>query len=170
MAFGAYIRKKREEKDIQLNDFAKLLDILTVMAGSGTGATQVPALVWYLHQVTVGKAEPWAPLLGWLYMPYWRTMDGLAYGLNAAIGCREVRPWVDAFGARSNGLLYQPYVMPLEMETDYDVFCPVWNLPRGPEELRTPVVALSGYLELLAEEDDLARALAGHPPTHPSKS
>jgi transcriptional regulator with XRE-family HTH domain len=27
MAFGAYIRKKREEKDIQLNDFAKLLDI-----------------------------------------------------------------------------------------------------------------------------------------------
>ena len=27
MAFGAYIRKKREEKDIQLNDFAKLLEI-----------------------------------------------------------------------------------------------------------------------------------------------
>ena len=27
MAFGAYIRKKREEKEIQLNDFAKLLDI-----------------------------------------------------------------------------------------------------------------------------------------------
>lgn len=27
MAFGAYIRKKREAKEIQLNDFAKLLDI-----------------------------------------------------------------------------------------------------------------------------------------------
>ena len=27
MAFGAYIRKKREEKEIQLNDFAKMLDI-----------------------------------------------------------------------------------------------------------------------------------------------
>lgn len=27
MPFGAYIRKKREEKDIQLNDFAKQLEI-----------------------------------------------------------------------------------------------------------------------------------------------
>ena len=27
MAIAAYIRKKREEKDLQLNDFAKLLDI-----------------------------------------------------------------------------------------------------------------------------------------------
>jgi len=135
--------------------FARLLDILTVMAGSGSGSAQVPALLWYLHQVSTGKAEPWAPLLAWLYMPYWKTMDGLAYGLNAAIGCREVRPWVDASGARSNALLYQPYVQPLEMETDYDVFCPVWNLPRGPEELRTPVASPVPVLLLTGELDTL---------------
>jgi alpha-beta hydrolase superfamily lysophospholipase len=89
-------------------------------------------------------------------MPYWRTMNLIAYGLNAAIGCSEARGWVDAGQLRRDAAIYRPYVMPETMELDYDVFCPVWNLPRGAAELRQPVVSATPTLLLTGDYDTLA--------------
>ena len=135
--------------------FANLLDILTIMVGSGTTADRVPALLSHLDQVTQGRQPARPDLLSWLYMPYWQTMDMIAYGLNAAIGCREVRPWIDVAGLRRDAAVYQPYVMPQAMEQDYDVFCPAWHLPRGPEDLRRPVVSAVPTLLLTGDYDTL---------------
>ncbi len=135
--------------------FATLLDILTIIVGSGTTAERVPALLWYLHQVILGQQPARPELLSWLYMPYWQTMNVIAYGLNAAIGCREVRPWIDANALRHEGMIYQPYVMPQAMEQDYDVFCPAWHLPPGPEDLRQPVTSAVPTLLLTGDYDTL---------------
>lgn len=135
--------------------FANLLDILTIIVGSGTTADRVPALIWHLHQVTLGRQPARPELLSWLYMPYWQTMNVIAYGLNAAIGCREVRPWIDADALRHEGAAYQPYVMPQAMEQDYDVFCPAWHVPRGPEDLHRPVVSAVPTLLLTGDYDTL---------------
>ncbi len=148
-------------------DFAKVLNVMTILIGSGQSAAQVPRIIDHLHQVVYGQAEPWMPLVSWLYMPYWEFMDLIAYGLNAAIGCREVRPWVDAESARAAADLYQPYVTPWSLERDYDVFCPVWNLPPAPASLRTPVVSDVPALLLTGEYDtltptELADAVAAH--------
>ena len=138
----------------QMN-FANLLDILTIMVGSGAAADRVPALLWHLHQVTLGRQPARPELLSWLYMPYWQTMNAIAYGLNAAIGCREIRPWIDVDRLRREGSAYQPYVVPQAMEQDYDVFCPAWHLPRGPEELRQPVTGAVPTLLLTGDYDTL---------------
>ena len=136
-------------------DFAALLDILTIVVGSGTTAERVPALIWQLDRIARGR-EPVRPeLLSWLYMPYWKTMDMIAYGLNAAIGCREIRPWIDPSDLRRRGAVYQPYVVPDSIEQDYDVFCPAWNLPAATAELQTPVVSNRPTLILTGDYDTL---------------
>lgn len=138
-------------------NFPALLDILTVMVGSGQSAAMVPQLIWHLHRAAIARDDSWPELVAWIYMPqpYWKIMDVVAYGLNAAIGCREVRPWVDADSARAAGMLYVPYVAPASMERDYDVFCPVWNLPKAPEAIRAPVVSAVPTLLLTGDFDTL---------------
>ncbi|CAK0754723.1 hypothetical protein WCLP8_250020 [uncultured Gammaproteobacteria bacterium] len=135
--------------------FTHLTDIMTMMIGNGTGAAQVPSLLTQIHQITLGQSQRNNALLAWLYMPYWRMMDVLAYGLNAAIGCSEVRPWVNPVKARAEAAAYQPYVMAQSMELDYDVFCPAWNLPKVPEAFREPVTSAAPTLLLTGTYDTL---------------
>jgi len=135
--------------------FDALLNTLTILVGSGDNAGQVPKVLWHVFRVSEGLEAPAMSLLGWLYMPFWAVFDDLAYGLNAAIGCREVRPWVDAQSARASATMYKPYVSPLKMELDYDVFCPVWNVPRGPDTLRQPVASEVPVLLLTGQYDTL---------------
>lgn len=132
----------RTEQEVSASlDFQSLLTVLTTLIGFGDTAGRVPQWLWHVHQVTHGDTTPHMPLLSWLYMPppFWTIMRNLAYGLNAAIGCREVRPWVDADGARAAASLFYPYVIPSTLERDYDAFCPAWDLPPAPDALRQPV-------------------------------
>ncbi len=135
--------------------FANLLDIMTIMVGAGTTAERVPALLWHLHSVTEGREPARPELLAWLYMPYWKTMDMIAYGLNASIGCREIRAWIDPVSARLEAAAYQPFVMPQAMEQDYDVFCPAWKLPKGGDELNQPVSVATPTLLFSGDYDTL---------------
>ncbi len=135
--------------------FTKLLNILTIIVGSGDNARRVPQLLWHLHQATAGEVPPHLPTVAFLYMPYWNMMDQIAYGLNVTIGCSEVRPWVDAESARTAASLLEPYVAPHAMEVDYDVFCPVWDLPRAEEALRDPVTSDRPTLILTGVYDTL---------------
>ncbi|MEI8395339.1 MAG: alpha/beta fold hydrolase [Rhodospirillaceae bacterium] len=135
--------------------FSNLLDILTVVVGSGTTAERVPALLRHLSRVAEGREQARPELLSWLYMPYWQTMDMIAYGLNAAIGCREIRPWIDAARLRREGAAFEPYVFPQAVEQDYDVFCAAWRLPRSSEEVRQPVVSAVPALLLTGDYDTM---------------
>lgn len=136
--------------------FANALTALTVLAGTGDGAAHVPGLLWHLHQVSLGVVAPGNDTLAWLYMPFAKVSEQLAYGLNAAIGCRESRPAIDPAAARAAGRALMPYVLPEVIETDYDVFCPALNLSPASAEARSPVTSDVPALLLTGAYDTLA--------------
>ncbi|WP_349602350.1 alpha/beta fold hydrolase [Azospirillum argentinense] len=165
------VRDPRNGRETELRlGWPVIAGTLAFHLGSGAEMVRVPAMLDYLDKVSAGRREADARLLTDILAPepFWQIFDHLAYGLNLVVGCRENRPRIDARAARAAGAVYYPQVVADSIETDYDVACPVLQLPPAdpafyrPVATNTPTLILTGVYDTLsptARSDTLAATL-----------
>lgn len=122
-------------------DWPSVAGMLTMRLSMTGDIALMPATLDYLDRISSGRVPPDPRTLADILMPqpFWNVFRKLAYGLNLVVGCRENRPRIDAAAARAAASSLYPFVVAERTETDYDVACPVVDVPPAAPALYEPV-------------------------------